>query len=56
MLESDKRPVPAPKSKINLLVISLNSRPAKNMISTAQTASIVYCSSSTSGFVNDSVC
>jgi len=45
----DNRPVPAPRSTIKLFLISLNSNPAKYMISTAQVASIVYCSNSILG-------
>lgn len=48
-------PVPAPKSKIILLCISLNSNPAKYIISAALFASIQYCSNSTFGSKNDSV-
>ncbi len=48
-------PVPAPKSNIILLCISLNSNPAKYTISTALVASIQYCSNSIFGSKNGSV-
>ena len=40
----DNLPVPAPRSRINLFFISSNSKPAKNIRSAAQAASILYCS------------
>jgi len=52
----DNLPVPAPKSKINLFLISLNSTPAKKTMSTALFASMQYCSNLILGFENPSVC
>jgi len=51
----DNLPVPEPRSKISLFLISLNSNPAKKIISTALIASIQYCSKSIFGLVNASV-
>lgn len=51
-LAMDNLPVPAPRSKINLFFISLNSKPAKNIRSTAHVASIVYCSNFIFGSIN----
>ena len=52
VLAIDNLPVPAPKSTIIFSFISLNSNPAKKIISTAQEASIAYCSNSTLGLTN----